>query len=344
MKKSRLVLSILSSLAAFALLMPQSGRADCPTFTVGPSNLSDAVVGMSYLQPVTSRTWTTTGSLNDARWVPNANVLNDGRVFVCSGFFASWDEAKCEIYNPTTGQWTETQQMVEGDTGRGGYFSATVLQNGKVLVFGGDGSFGTGFATEIYDPQSDTWETNATPAAAVRFAHTATLLHSGKVLVTGGLDSTDVWVKNAWLFDPATAAWTQTGSMHSARASHRATVLLNGKVLITDDTGTAELYDPATGIFSVTDAPAESSGKCVTLLPNGNVLACTGANDGTDAEIYDLATKTWRPTGSLHYSRWNATATLLRSGEVMVGGGTDELKISRSQRVRFMIRRLNRGL
>src|SRR5215831_17283781 len=45
--------------------------------------------------------------------------------------------------------------------------------------------------------------------------------------------------------------FTATGDMTTARVGHTATLLLDGRVLIVggDKTGTAELYDPATGTF-----------------------------------------------------------------------------------------------
>lgn len=63
--------------------------------------------------------------------------------------------------------------------------------------------------------------------------------------------------------DPATGTFTATGSMTDMRSTHIATLLSNGNVLITggykqnsygstDDLSSAELYDPATGIFTVT--------------------------------------------------------------------------------------------
>ena len=51
-----------------------------------------------------------------------------------------------------------------------------------------------------------------------------------------------------------TGTFTPTGNMTTARRGHSATLLLDGRVLIVggDKIGTAELYDPATGIFMPT--------------------------------------------------------------------------------------------
>ena len=68
------------------------------------------------------------------------------------------------------------------------YHTATLLQNGMVLVAGGFDN--TGFASasaELYDPASGTWTATGSLNTA-RYVHTATLLQNGMVLVAGGFD------------------------------------------------------------------------------------------------------------------------------------------------------------
>ena len=57
--------------------------------------------------------------------------------------------------------------------------------------------------------------------------------------------------------------WTSTGSMGTPRMTHTATLLLNGKVLVAGGSpangsaitlSSAELYDPATGMWTSTGA------------------------------------------------------------------------------------------
>jgi hypothetical protein len=61
-----------------------------------------------------------------------------------------------------------------------------------------------------------------------------------------------------------------------------------------------------------------------TLLPNGKVLIAGGHNPSlATAEVYDPATGTWSPLGSMSSLRTFHTATLLNNGKVLVSGGRD---------------------
>ena len=126
---------------------------------------------------------------------------------------------------------------------------ATLLPNGRVLV-------ASGTSAELYDPATGVW----TPTGSLsiyRILHTATLLPNGKVLVAGGFGGA-FSLTSAELYDPATGAWTATGSMNVGRDSHTATLLPNGQVLVAGGYGggtnylaSAEVYDPAAGVFDI---------------------------------------------------------------------------------------------
>src|SRR6266850_1840758 len=122
-----------------------------------------------------------------------------------------------------------------------------------------------------------------------RAGHQATLLADGHVLVTGGYDASGNAIAQAELFDPGSGTWTVTGRNVFARLEHTATLLQDGRVLVAGGVGnlsactfagTAELYDPLTGLWSVTNsalAPAGSGPVAVRLL-DGRVLVSGGGN------------------------------------------------------------------
>jgi WD40 repeat protein len=181
--------------------------------------------------------------------------------------------------------------------------------------------------------------------AVGRYLHTATLLQNGKVLIVGGvLTSTSDPDATAEIYDPATGTFTMTGAMATAREQHTATLLADGRVLIVggttsppasltsawlatgavdlQGTATAEIYDPSTGSFSGTGSMAAArTFHTATLLPNGTVLIAGGGNENSTAEIYDPATGSFSVTGGMEVGRSGHTATLLPNGSVLVAGG-----------------------
>src|SRR5205814_9718171 len=121
-----------------------------------------------------------------------------------------------------------------------------------------------------------------------------------------------------------------------ARRAPAATVAANGQVLVaggqtnSGEFARAELYDPATGVWTATGSMTTPRfNHTATLLPNGQVLVAGGFefDVGTlaSAELYDPATGMWRATGSMNTPRWVHTATLLPNGQVLVAGGVVEL-------------------
>ncbi|MEK7320136.1 MAG: kelch repeat-containing protein, partial [Pseudomonadota bacterium] len=79
-------------------------------------------------------TWSTTGSLQQARDFHTATLMASGRVLVAGGTDGR-DLFVTELYNPTTGSWSQVgslEQMREQHT-------ATLLADGRVLVTGGIG-------------------------------------------------------------------------------------------------------------------------------------------------------------------------------------------------------------
>ena len=88
----------------------------------------------------------------------------------------------------------------------------------------------------------------------------------------------------------------------------------------------AELYNPATGKWTVTGSLATPRyDHTSTLLANGEVLIAGGVS-GTytaTAELYNPSTGRWTATGSMTVPRAFAGAALLQNGQVLMAGGSN---------------------
>ena len=282
-----------------------------------------------------SKDFVTTDSMADARLGHTATLLPDGRVLAVGGFDHPFTNKSAELYDPATGTWTATESLPTPIV----YHTATLLPDGKVLVVGGTDPFSSQKSSYLYDPASGAWATTGDLANA-RGRHTATLLNDGRVLVAGGYFAYvgvggPIAVDTAEVYDPAAGTWTETGSLAGARQGHAAILLPDGKVLVVGGVNsgyydehsleTAEIYDPATGVWTATGSlliPGNSG--TATLLPNGKVLVTGGfeVNNGIldAAELYDPETGDWTATASLTAARLTHTATLLPNGVLVAAG------------------------
>jgi hypothetical protein len=276
--------------------------------------------------------WTTTGSLDTARFEHTATLLPNGMVLVAGGLDGSGTLlASAELYDPASGSWTATGSLNVARVDQ----TATLLPNGLVLVAGGVIRSGYTASAELYDPASGSW-TRTGSLNVARSAHTATLLPNGMVLVAGGIGNDFNLSATAELYDPMSGRWMLTGSLHTGRDNHTATLLPNGTVLVAAgldgdfniSTG-AEIYDPASGTWAVTgNLNTARRNHTATLLPDGRVLVAGGFdidfNPSKSAELYDPASGSWTITSSLNNGRYFHTATLLPEGTVLVAGGFDD--------------------
>lgn len=142
---------------------------------------------------------------------------------------------------------------------------------------------------------------------------------------------------------------TSFGRLNIASYEHTATLLLNGNVLVAGGFGTtgplttgplnsAELFDPATNIWTLTgNLGTARNDHTATLITSGSatgkVLLLGGldnnAADLNSAELYDPGTKIWTLLrGILQKARSYHTATLLNTGKVLVVGGAGSTNIN----------------
>src|SRR5881628_3326887 len=133
----------------------------------------------------------------------------------------------------------------------------------------------------------------------------------------------------------APGTWAPMADLNQPRAEHTATLLANGTVLVAggrDAAGqplaSAEIYDPATGAYTLlaSPLPAPVWGHTATRLDDGTVLIAggqRGARYRRAAQLFDPASDTFAALTPMSTPRGRHTATLLRDGRVVVIGGTD---------------------
>ena len=275
-----------------------------------------------------------TGSMGTARSYHTSTLLGNGKVLVTGGLSSSGAPlASGELYDPASGTFTPTaNNMPNKAVGQ----AATLLPNGKVLVTGGGNA-----SSQLYDPAANTWS-GAGGMSSQRTYHTATLLPNGKVLIAGGSANNGSTVNSAQIYDPVAGSFSGTGNMTVSRDFHTATLLTSGpntgKVLIAGGRtsqgkgytylSSAELYDPATGVFtavggSMTAARFGHTAAVITTGANsGKILIAGGANNAalSTAELYDPATGAFSATGALTSARQYFTATVISTGVLAAGG------------------------
>jgi WD40 repeat protein len=269
-----------------------------------------------------------TADMSVGRTAPTATLLPNGKVLITGGdscFLFSYYTGECplastELYDPVT----ETTAPAASMSVTRSFHTATLLNNGKVLVVGGWASS----TSELYDPATNTF-TNSGNTSVIRDSHTATLLPNGKVLIAGGVTGQfGASTASAELYDPATGTFSPTGNMAAPRFSHTATLLADGTVLITgglnntpSSQATAELYDPATGTFTLTgQMKYRRVFHTATLLNSGKVLITGGSGTRFEQEIFDPTNGTFSVTGSMSTPRAVHIAVRLLDGRVLVAG------------------------
>ena len=198
-----------------------------------------------------SQTWSAAADMGFYRWGHTATILPNGKVLVAGGEGTAvvggcgpncaQKLSSAELYDPATNAWTSLPDMHAPR----GYATATLLNNGLVLVAGGESVYDPDpnvqtyvptASADLFDPATNTWSSAATMATA-RFEHVASLLPDGRLVVAGGFDSRVGGVKAAEIYDPSTDTWSTAADMSTTRWFGSAISLDDGSVLVVGGAG-----------------------------------------------------------------------------------------------------------
>ena len=247
---------------------------------------------------------TAAGPMTDARFIPIAVALEEGRVLVAGGLVPSNGNedvalASAEVYDPSTNTFTAVDSMA---TGRA-WPIVLPLPDGRIALIGD--AFWTsdqGWGGEIFDPASNTFTATDGPGAT-DFRH-GTALADGRALMVGGHcdeihqmegDGTSDTAKpvGVAVFDPARQTTSEAPAMPHCISN--LVGLPDGRAFVSgfyytrvlgansDSLVTwSAIYDPTDGVVQLSQGPRGYLPSAIALA-DGRVLVWPGGYGWGDA-------------------------------------------------------------
>jgi hypothetical protein len=282
----------------------------------------------------------------DNRFCAGHINLADGRTLVVGGYngvTAGVGTNRAAIFDPSNGTWSQAAHMAEVRW----YPTATMLPDGRVLVFSGDNLVfdpsrptpliqGWDSIPEVFDPVKNTWTQLTGARLLTPYYPFMFVLPDGRIFDAGADTTTRT-------LSPITWTWQTVGT--SPIDGHSAVMYRPGKVMKSGTWADPSFKGiPADGRTAVIDmnqanpawretAPMAypRSYHNLTILPDGTVLATGGEtqSDGENplyavypAELWNPDTERWTTLSSMTIPRlYHSIGLLLPDGRVLVAGG-----------------------
>lgn len=285
--------------------------------------------GIASSQALPTATWTPLKT--QPTWLTDTALqLTDGTVMMHQYNSGIWWRLTPDLSgNYATGTWTQLASLPSGYAPL--YFAAAVMNDGRVLVEGGEYNNLDQDETNkgaIYDPTTNVWTNVVPPTGWSTIGDSpAIVLPDGTFMMGQGGNPSEKQVT----FDATTLTWTAIGTGKADGFSEEGFALLpDGNVLTVDceDGTNSEIYNTSTQKWS-------TAGSTIVALPNsgglgivpemgplmqrpdGSVVAF-GAT--TNTSIYSTTTATWTkgPVFPNKDDIADGTASILPDGNILV--------------------------
>jgi len=262
------------------------------------------------------------------------NIIHEKPLLLKNGKVVFFQSNKTTIFEPATNKFLTTKGLIIPRN----FFSATLLQNNKILIVGGWKSEERGFeySAEIYNPDTDKFVLLQNKIKMpVKFQpplpeYKTILLKDGRVLLFSERHNEIFPIQ---IFNPNNMQFSTIKDMNILRHHFNTVLLKNGNVLFIggyDKTGKivrkTELYNPKNNSFSIATSMNYARQDFNSLLLNNGKVLITGGYDSNNkpvlySEIYDPNSNIFNLFAMLNLSRKNPKTIQLNNEKVLVYGG-----------------------
>jgi hypothetical protein len=270
-----------------------------------------------------------------ARREHSATLLGSGLLLLAGGVDSSYQAmAEVDLYDPARGEVARQESL---PAPRHAHVAA-LLPGGEVLLTAGSAAAEPTRATFVRDPASGQWSDSGTTEVARTSGAILETLVDGRLLLAGGFDGLGSATRDAEVFDLSLRRWSPIAPTPVGAVGAAGVTLRDGRVF--DAGGWAPgvaaidgvfVYDPDRAQWDRAADLAGRFGHAAVELGSGEVLLIGGVRSATTTAGFLKSVDAWAgsvlttPIPDMSLRRYNATATVLRDGRVLVAGGTDGL-------------------
>jgi hypothetical protein len=242
-------------------------------------------------------------------------LLSDGTVMASTDQIDSaWWKLTPQSGSYLNGTWSA---LAPASTGRL-FFGSDVLNDGRVLVLGGEYANGSATASdvntgEIYDPVKNAWTTNFPAFPQAKFGDGPT-----EVLPDGRVLAGDIFSSNTYIYNPTTNSWNTTNvpTLNNGDSSAEETwVKLPDGSILTYDLQGSQTQSAQRFVLGATDAQDK-------WIPTGPVPVQLGSRGGNNSIAPELGPAFRLPDGRIFFLGASGKTAFYTPPAVSDGAGT----------------------